>query len=121
MNSFIISGSSNKPLAEELSKESKIPMGKITCGRFSNGEAQIRVEEKIYGNTFYIVQSLSMPVDEHIMELCRIADALKRGGANKIVAIVPWFGYGIQDKVFMPGESLSRKVVIDFLQSVGIH
>lgn len=121
MKSFIISGTSNKLLAEKLSKTSKIPLGNTLTGRFSNGEAQIRVDEKIYGNTFYIVQSLSMPVDEHIMELCLIADALKRGGAEKIVAVVPWFGYGIQDKVFLPGESLSSKVVIDFLQSVGIH
>ena len=121
MKSFIISGSSNKSLLQKLSKISNISIGKITCGRFSNGEAQIRVEEKIYGNTFFIVQSLSQPVDEHIMELCLIADALKRGGANKIVAVVPWFGYGIQDKVFMPGEALSSKVVIDFLQTVGIH
>jgi len=120
-HSFIISGTSNHPLAEKISRATKIPLGKTLTGRFSNGEAQIRVEEKIYGNTFYIVQSLSMPVDEHIMELCLIADALKRGGAEKIVAVVPWFGYGIQDKVFLPGEALSSKVVIDFLQTVGIH
>jgi ribose-phosphate pyrophosphokinase len=50
-----------------------------------------------------------------------MTNALKRGGANKIVAIVPWFGYGIQDKIFLPGEALSSKVVIDFLQTVGIH
>lgn len=120
-HSFIISGSSNQKLAQNLSKSSKIPFGKITTGRFSNGEAKVRIEEEIYGNTFYVVQSLSQPVDEHIMELCLMADALKRGGAEKIVAVVPWFGYGIQDKVFMPGEALSSKVVIDFLQTVGIH
>ncbi len=119
--SFIISGSSNAPLAQKLSTDSKIPLGKITTGRFSNGEAKVRIEEEIYGNTFYVVQSLSQPVDEHIMELCLMVDALKRGGAEKIVAIVPWFGYGIQDKVFMPGEALSSKVVIDFLQTVGVH
>lgn len=120
-SSFIISGSSNQTLAKELSKSSKIPLGKIVTGRFSNGEAQVRIEEEIYGNTFYVVQSLSQPVDEHIMELCLIVDALKRGGAEKIVAVVPWFGYGVQDKVFLPGEALSSKVVIDFLQTVGVH
>lgn len=120
-HSFIISGTSNITLAEKISKATKIPLGKTLTGRFSNGEAQIRVEEEIYGNSFYVIQSLSQPVDEHIMELCLIADALKRGGAEKIVAVVPWFGYGIQDKVFLPGESLSSKVVIDFLQTVGIH
>lgn len=120
-HSFIISGSSNQLLAQELSKSSKIPLGKIVTGRFSNGEAKVRIEEEIYGNTFYVVQSLSQPVDEHIMELCLMVDALKRGGAEKIVAVVPWFGYGVQDKVFMPGEALSSKVVIDFLQTVGVH
>lgn len=119
--SFIISGSSNQTLASDLSKSSKIPLGKITTGRFSNDEAKVRIEEEIYGNVFYVVQSLSQPVDEHIMELCLMVDALKRGGAEKVVAVVPWFGYGIQDKVFMPGEALSSKVVIDFLQTVGIH
>lgn len=119
--SFIISGSSNLPFAQEISKSSNIPLGKIVTGRFSNGEAKVRIEEEIYGNTFYVVQSLSQPVDEHIMELCLIVDALKRGGAEKIVAVVPWFGYGVQDKVFMPGEALSSKVVIDFLQTVGVH
>jgi ribose-phosphate pyrophosphokinase len=119
--SFIISGSSNQKFAVDLSKSSNISLGKITTGRFSNGEAKVRIEEEIYGNTFYVVQSLSQPVDEHIMELCLIVDALKRGGAEKIVAVVPWFGYGVQDKVFMPGEALSSKVVIDFLETVGVH
>lgn len=118
---FIIAGSSNIEFAKNLAKKSNIPLGKVIIGRFSNGEAKVRIEEEIYGKTFYVVQSLSMPVDENIMELCLLVDALKRGGAEKIVAVVPWFGYGVQDKVFMPGEALSSKVVIDFLQTVGIH
>lgn len=118
---FIIAGSSNPEFAKKLAKKSQVSLGKVTIGRFSNGEAKVRVEKEIYGKTFYVVQSLSIPVDEHIMELCLLVDALKRGGAEKIVAIIPWFGYGVQDKVFMPGEALSSKVVIDFLQMVGIH
>lgn len=118
---FVISGSSNRSFAEMLAKKSNLPLGRVTIGRFFNGEAKVRVEEEIYGNTFFVVQSLSMPVDEHIMELCLLADALRRGGAEKTVAVVPWFGYGVQDKVFMTGEALSSKVVIDFLQTVGIH
>lgn len=120
-NHFIIAGSSNTELAKKISLKCKIPLGDVTIGRFSNGEAKVRIEEQIYGKTFYILQSLSIPVDENIFELCLMVDALKRGGAEKIVAIVPWFGYGVQDKVFMPGEALSSKVVIDFLQTVGIH
>lgn len=118
---FIIAGSSNPDFAKKLSEKTKIPLARVTMGRFSNGEAKVRIEEEIYGRTFYVVQSLSMPVDEHIMELCLVVDALKRGGAEKVVAVIPWFGYGVQDKVFMPGEALSSKVVIDFLQTVGIH
>lgn len=119
--SFIVAGSSNINFATNLSKAAKIPLARITNGRFSNGEAKVRIEEEIYGKKFYIAQSLSIPVDEHIMELCLMIDALKRGGAEKIIAVVPWFGYGVQDKVFMPGEALSSKVVIDFLQIAGIH
>ncbi len=120
-NKIIINGSSNQLFGMKLSRITGIPVGKVSIGRFSNGEARIRVDEDIYGKIFYVVQSLSIPVDEHIMELCLLVDALKRGGAEKIVAVVPWFGYGVQDKVFMPGEALSSKVVIDFLQTVGIH
>jgi ribose-phosphate pyrophosphokinase len=118
---FIASGSSNKDFAKKLSVKTRIPLAKVLTGRFSNGEAQVRIEEYIYGNIFYVIQSLSEPVDEHIMELCLMVDALKRGGAKRIVAIIPWFGYGVQDKVFMPGEALSSKVVIDFLQTVGVQ
>ncbi|MBI2029937.1 ribose-phosphate pyrophosphokinase [Candidatus Gottesmanbacteria bacterium] len=120
-NTFIIAGPSNLPFAQNLSKKTGITLAKMTSGRFSNGEAKVRIEEDIFGKTFYVTQSLSIPVDENIMELCLIVDALKRGGAEKISAIVPWFGYGPQDKVFMPGEALSSKVVIDFLQTVGIN
>ena len=118
---FIVAGSSNKDLAKKISEGSHTPLAKVISGRFSNGEAQVRIEEEIFAKRFYIVQSLSQPVDEHIMELCLMSDALKRGGARRLIAIIPWFGYGVQDKVFMPGEALSSKVVIDFLQTVGIH
>lgn len=120
-HSFIIAGSSNQDYGKALSKKTGIPLAKVTIGRFSNGEAQVRIEEEIYEKAFFVVQSLSQPVDEHIMELCLLVDALKRGGAKKIVAVIPWFGYGVQDKVFMPGEALSSKVVIAFLQTVGVH
>ena len=120
-NSFIISGSSNQSFAKALSKKTGVPLAKVTTGRFSNGEAQVRIDEQIYEKAFFVVQSLSKPVDEHIMELCLLVDALKRGGAKKIVAVIPWFGYGVQDKIFMPGEALSSKVVIGFLQTVGVH
>lgn len=118
---YIVSGSSNPDLAKKISIGSKTPLARVISGRFSNGEAQVRIEEEIFAKRFYIVQSLSQPVDEHIMELCLMADALKRGGARRLIAVIPWFGYGVQDKVFMPGEALSSKVVIDFLQTVGIQ
>jgi len=106
----IFSGSSNGTLASKLGK-----VGEIEISKFPNGETRIWIKEKIEKRVV-VVQSLSSPTNEHLIEFCLICDALHRGGASEITAVIPWMGYSKQDKVFRSGEPLSAKVVAQILQ-----
>lgn len=115
----IYSGSSNIPLAKKLSKSMNIPLGEVELNKFTNNECKVWVKDKVPQEVI-ILQSFSNPVDYHIIEFCLLADALKRQGAEKIIAIVPWLGYSKQDKVFRPGEPLSVKVIAKIIQTTPI-
>lgn len=115
---MIFSGSSNKPLAKKLADMLNCPLGEVELGRFENDEERVWVKEKRIPREVVILQSLSRPTDEHLVEFCLLADALKRLGADRIIAVVPWLGYSKQDKVFRQGEPLSVKVIAKMLQVV---
>ena len=112
----IYAGSSNKPLAEKLAKLLRIELGKIEISSFDNGETRIWVNESKIDKEVIVVQSLSTPTNEHLVEFSLICDALSRGGAREITAVIPWMGYSKQDKVFRHGEPLSAKVVAKIIQ-----
>ena len=116
----IFAGLSNLKLAEKIAKELGIKLGKIELSRFANGEVRVWIKEDFLNDKAIIVQSFSYPPNEHLMEFCLITDALKRLGAKKIVAVIPWLGYCVQDKVFRPGEPFSAKVIAKILQSLKI-
>ncbi len=116
----IFAGSASQELGKKIAEGVGQSLGRIELGKFSNGETRIRVLEDKVEPTVTIVQSLSSPADENLMEFCLIADALKRKGAREIVGVVPWLGYSKQDKVFLPGEALGAKVVARILQTTGI-
>lgn len=118
---LVFSGSSNQTLAKKLAKELKTRVGKVELSRFSNDEARVWINESHPGNTAVLVQSLSIPVDQNLVEFCLIADALNRLGVKKITAVIPWLGYSKQDKVFRPGEPLSVKVIAKMLQVVPLE
>lgn len=115
----IYSGSSNSQLAEKIAKAMKLSLGKIEISRFSNGELRIFIDEKI-DKKVIVVQSLSSPTNDYLVEFCLICDALHRGGATEIVAVVPWMGYSKQDKVFRNGEPLSAKVIAQIIQVANV-
>lgn len=117
-NSFmqIFSGSSNPELAKKIAKLMGIQVGNVELSQFANGETRVWVKEKKIEKQVVVVQSLSTPTNEHLMEFCLICDALHRGGATEITAVIPWMGYSKQDKVFRAGEPLSAKVVAQILQ-----
>lgn len=113
----IFSGTSNQKLALKLTKELKVKLGKINISRFANNECRVSIKEKDVNTTAVILQSLSNPPDTHIIEFCLIADAVKRLGAKKLIAIIPYLGYSKQDKIFKGGEPLSVKVVAQIIQT----
>jgi ribose-phosphate pyrophosphokinase len=112
----IFAGSSNQPLAKKIAKTTKSTFGKIDLSRFSNGEARVFVQEKRVKEKVAVVQSLSLPTDEHLIEYVLLCDALARMGAQDITAVMPWIGYSLQDKVFRKGEPLSAKAVAQIIQ-----
>ncbi|MEI8232414.1 MAG: ribose-phosphate pyrophosphokinase [bacterium] len=112
----VFSGSSNRGLAEKIVKLLDLRIGEMEISQFSNGETRVWVKEKKIEKQVILVQSLSTPTNENLIELCLICDALHRGGATEIVAVIPWMGYSKQDKVFRAGEPLSAKVVAQIIQ-----
>src|SRR4030042_5546603 len=117
----IFAGSSNLHLAKNVSKLSKIPLGKIDLGVFSDGEIDVWVQDNINNSDVFIIQSNSPPINNHIIELALIADALRRSGAYRITAVIPYFGYSRKEKQSRPGEPISAKVVADLIVSSGIN
>jgi len=112
----IYSGSSNPKLASRLSKITGYPLADIEISSFPNGETKIWINDKI-DNEAIVVQSFSPNPDRMIIEYALLMDALRRGGADKIIVVIPWLGYCIQDKVFRQGEPLSAKVIAEIVQS----
>lgn len=117
----IFSGSSCPKLAKRISQKSKIPQGVIEIGRFSDGEIDVFVKGDVNNSNVFIIQSNSTPVNDNIIELSLIADALKRSGAQKITAVIPYFGYSRKEKQSRPGEPISAKVIADLIVASGIN
>ncbi len=117
----IFAGSSNTKLAKLVSQKSKIPLGAIEIGQFSDGEIDVWVKEEVNNSNVFILQSNSMPVNNNIIELALIADALKRSGAHAITAVIPYFGYSRKEKQSRAGEPISAKVVADLVTTSGIN
>ncbi len=94
-----------------------VKLGAMQISQFANGETRIWVSEEKIEREVVVVQSLSTPTNDHLIEFCLICDALYRGGAREIMAVIPWMGYSKQDKVFRHGEPLSAKVVAQIIQT----
>ena len=110
---------SNKPLAEEIAKVIGVELGKCSVTRFSDGEIQINIEESIRGCDVFVIQSTSSPVNENIMELLIMIDALKRASAKTINIVVPYYGYARQDRKARAREPITAKLVANLLETAG--
>ena len=115
----VIAGSAHLQLAQKIARVLKIKLSKIKISKFPNGEKRIYVQEKVAGETVFIIQPTIN--DEAIVELCLLADALKRKKAKKIIAVAPWFGYSPQDRVYRTGEPFSLQLMIKILETAGIN
>ena len=117
---YIISGNSNPVLANQISKELKVKTIDVTVTRFSDQEVFVEINENIRGKNIFVIQSTSMPANDHIMELLITIDALKRASANTVTAVIPYFGYARQDRKVGPRTPISAKLVADVLTTAGI-
>lgn len=117
----IFSLSSNRPLAEKVAEVVGVPLGKLAVDRFSDGEIQINIEESIRGDNVYIIQSTSAPVNDNLMELLILVDALRRASANTINVVMPYYGYARQDRKARSREPITAKLVANMLQNAGVN
>jgi ribose-phosphate pyrophosphokinase len=115
----IFSLSSNKPLAEKIAAAIGVELSAINIARFADGEIQINIEESVRGDNVYIIQPTSAPVNDNLMELMVMADALRRASAKTINVVMPYYGYARQDRKARSREPISAKVVSNMLEMVG--
>jgi ribose-phosphate pyrophosphokinase len=115
----VFSGTSNVTLAREICEFLQIPLGAASIERFPNDELRVRIEQNVRGSDVFVVQSMSEPVDQHIMQLLIMIDALRRGSADRITAVVPYFAYAKQEKKTAPREPISAKLVANLLTVAG--
>ncbi len=117
----LISGNSNRPLAEKISKGLGIPLADAVVKRFSDGEVNVEIRESVRGYDVFVIQSTSPPVNDNLMELLILMDALKRASAERINAVIPYYGYARQDRKVAPRAPISAKLVADLLTVAGAH
>jgi len=115
----IFSGNSNKSLAESVCSCFDLPLGKATVSTFSDGEIQLEIQENVRGMDVFIVQSTCMPGNQHMMELLIMIDAFKRASAERITAVMPYYGYARQDRKVAPRAPISAKLIADLLTTAG--
>ncbi|HXM61206.1 MAG TPA: ribose-phosphate pyrophosphokinase [Terriglobales bacterium] len=115
----IFSGTANEALADEVCAFLGMTRGQALVTRFSDGEAYTQIQENVRGADVFVMQPTCRPVDEHLMELLLMIDALKRASARRITAVVPYYGYSRQDRKDKPRAPISAKVVADLLTTAG--
>lgn len=120
MNEFIIfSGNSNPVLSQKICEYINVPLGGEKVKRFSDGEIQIEIDENVRSKDIFVIQSICSPVNDNLVELLLMLDALKRASANRITAVIPYYGYARQDKKVAPRVPISAKLVADILTVAG--
>ena len=115
----ILTGNSNKNLSSKISKYLKNKLVNSSIRKFSDGEIYIEINENIRGNSIFIIQGISSPANDNLMELLLCIDALKRSSAKNITAVIPYFGYARQDRKVVPRTSLSAKLVSNLITKAG--
>ena len=115
----LLSGNSNKTLSKKISKFLKTKLVNSSIRKFADGEIYIEINENIRGNSIFIVQSVSSPANDNLMELLLCIDALKRSSAKNITTVIPYFGYARQDRKVVPRTSISAKLVSNLITQAG--
>jgi len=115
----ILSGNSNRPLAEAIAAYINQPLTKASMRRFSDMEIFVEIEENVRGEDVFVIQSTSFPANDNLMELLVSMDALRRGSARRITAVIPYFGYARQDRKSGPRTPISAKLVANLITEAG--
>ena len=115
----LLTGNSNKVLSKNIAKYLKTKLVNSSIRKFADGEIYIEINENIRGNSIFIIQSISSPANDNLMELLLCIDALKRSSAKNITAVIPYFGYARQDRKVVPRTSISAKLVSNLITKAG--
>jgi ribose-phosphate pyrophosphokinase len=117
----ILTGTAHPALGQQIAEQLGIGVSRMICTRFSDGEVQVRLQESMRGMDVFVVQPTCSPVNEHVMELLIILDALRRASARRITCVMPYYGYARQDKKIKPREPVTAKLVADLLTQSGAN
>jgi ribose-phosphate pyrophosphokinase len=117
----LFSGTANKPLAEEIGRHIGVPVGEVKIQRCADGEVYFQLLENVRGVDVFVVQPTCYPVDQHLVELLVMIDALKRASAARITVVVPYYGYARQDRKDRPRVAISAKLIADLLTTAGAN
>ncbi len=117
----IIAGTANSKLAQEISQKLGIEISETKIGHFSDGEIQVKIVDNVRGADCYIIQPTCTPVNENIMQLLILADALKRASARRITAVIPYYGYARQDRKAEPRVPITSKLIANLITASGIN
>jgi ribose-phosphate pyrophosphokinase len=115
----IFTGNSNTELVQKICDQLGTPLGKSMVSTFSDGEIHVEIDESVRGMDVFVIQSISFPVNDNLMELLILIDALKRASAERITAVLPYYGYGRQDRKVLPRAPISAKLVADLITTAG--
>src|SRR6476620_6359918 len=117
----VFSGTANRPLAEEICSALGCPLGHMMIKTFADGETHLQIGENVRGMDVFLVQPTSTPVDHHILELLLMIDAFKRASAERITAVLPYYGYARQDRKDRPRMPISARLVASLLERAGAN
>ncbi len=115
----VFSGNANRELAEEICDNLHVQLGEANIGRFSDGEIRLQIMQNVRGDDVFVVQPTCPPVNDHIMELLIMVDALSRASARRITVVLPYYGYGRQDRKSEPRVPISAKLVANLITAAG--
>jgi len=121
-NLMVFTGNANRDLAADIARNIGVPLGRASISKFSDGEVSVELNENVRGQDVFVIQPTCAPTNDSIMELLLMADALHRASANRITAVVPYYGYARQDRrVRSARVAISAKVVADMISAVGVN
>ena len=117
----LFTGNANRALAEEIAQYLRVPLGAAEVDRFSDGEVFVQLNENLRGADVFVIQPTCPPVNDNLMELLIMIDAIKRASAHRITTVLPYYGYARQDRKAMGRVPISAKLVADLLSAAGVH